>query len=211
MLRSIRRRAALVIACIALGVALSGQAIASVSQLLPRNSVGTPQLRNNVVTTPKLRNRAVTTAKLANRAVTLAKLAPNARVPGPQGPVGPQGPAGPAGPAGPPVNLADGSITAAKLATNSVTSSKLAVTLRSTTVAVANGTTALLERPCEAGERVLAGGATWDAGFTNAQAQATHLVHSRPNPDLSGWAARGYNGTGGSRTFFVYAVCLAAG
>ena len=41
---------------------------------LPRNSVGTRQLRNAAVATGKLKNGAVTTAKIRNGAVTGAKL-----------------------------------------------------------------------------------------------------------------------------------------
>jgi hypothetical protein len=92
-----------------------------------------------------------------------------------------------------------------------VVASKLPLTIRETTVSVPDGTTALLESPCNAGEEVVGGGATWSAGFTDAQAQGTHLVHSRPNPDLSGWAARGYNGSGGARTLFVRAICIGSG
>ena len=57
MQRLIRRRPspALIVACIALLVALSGTGIAAVNAL-PRNSVGNAQLRNNSVTSLKVRN-----------------------------------------------------------------------------------------------------------------------------------------------------------
>ena len=86
---------ATVIAVIALFVALTGTSIAAVSQLVPRNSVGTLQLRNNAVSTPKLRNNVVTTAKVRNRTLRAVDFAPG------QIPAGPAGPAGAAGPAGP--------------------------------------------------------------------------------------------------------------
>ncbi len=47
---------AMVIACGALAISLSGVAYAA---SLPRNSVGTPQLRANAVTGPKVRNRSL--------------------------------------------------------------------------------------------------------------------------------------------------------
>jgi len=64
---------ALVVACVALFVALSGAGYAAIS--VPRGSVGAPQLKRNAVTTPKIRNAAVTAPKLRNGAVSSAKLA----------------------------------------------------------------------------------------------------------------------------------------
>ena len=84
---------ALVIACLALAVALGGTSYATVLQV-PRNSVGTAQLRTGAVTTPKLRANAVTGAKVRNRSLLRADFAPG------QLPAGPTGPAGPAGPPG---------------------------------------------------------------------------------------------------------------
>jgi hypothetical protein len=75
----------MVVACLALAVSLSGAAYA-VSTALPRNSVGTAQLKNNAVNSAKVRNRSL-------RAVDFAAG---------QIPTGPQGPAGPAGPQGQP-------------------------------------------------------------------------------------------------------------
>jgi len=83
---------AMVVACLALLVALGGTSIAAVNQLVPRNSVGTAQLRNNAVSTAKLRNSAVTGAKVRNRSLRRADFAPGQL---PAGPTGPQGPAGP--------------------------------------------------------------------------------------------------------------------
>jgi hypothetical protein len=85
--RSFRPSPALAVASIALFVALAEVSWATVSVLVPRNSVGTAQLRANAVTSTKIRNGTV----------LLRDLAPGARVRGPAGPAGPQGPAGPAG------------------------------------------------------------------------------------------------------------------
>jgi hypothetical protein len=74
---------ALVVACLALAISLSGAAYA-VSTALPRNSVGTVQLKNNAVNSAKVRNASLRAADFA---------------PG-QIPAGPQGPAGPAGASG---------------------------------------------------------------------------------------------------------------
>ena len=93
---SLRRPSpALVIACIALGVALGGTGYATVLQV-PRNSVGTAQIKSSAVTNGKLARNAVTSAKVQNRSLLRADFAAG------QLPAGPAGPTGPAGPAGAP-------------------------------------------------------------------------------------------------------------
>jgi hypothetical protein len=79
----------MVVACLALAISLSGAAYA-VSTSLPRNSVGTAQLRNNAVNSAKVRNASL-------RAVDFA---PGQIPRGPQGPAGPQGPQGQPGASG---------------------------------------------------------------------------------------------------------------
>ncbi len=86
---------ALVIACVALGIALGGTGYATVLQV-PKNSVGTAQLKSSAVTNGKLAPNAVTSAKVRNRSLLRADFAAG------QLPAGPAGPTGPAGPAGPP-------------------------------------------------------------------------------------------------------------
>jgi hypothetical protein len=56
---------------LALFVALSGTAYGAT---LPRNSVGTPQLKKNAVTAPKIKKSAVTSPKIKKNAVTGAKV-----------------------------------------------------------------------------------------------------------------------------------------
>lgn len=79
---------ALVISCIALLIALGGTGYATVLQV-PRNSVGTAQLKNSAVISAKVKNRSLLRADFASGQL-------------PAGPRGPAGPAGPAGAAGPP-------------------------------------------------------------------------------------------------------------
>src|SRR5689334_3656884 len=74
------------LALIALFVALGGTSVAASNALLPRNSVGTTQLRNGAVTKLKIAKKTRTALK-GNRGLQ-----------GPRGATGPQGPAnGPAG------------------------------------------------------------------------------------------------------------------
>lgn len=103
---------ALVVACFALFVALTGTSIAAVSQLVPRNSVGTPQLKNN----------AVTSAKVRNRSLVRADFRPGTLLRGPAGPAGAAGPAGPAGPAGTGATVAFASVTGTDATSTSSTS-----------------------------------------------------------------------------------------
>ena len=84
---------ALVISCVALGVALGGTSYATVLNV-PKNSVGTAQLKSSAVTNGKLASNAVTSAKVRNSSLLKTDFAPGQIPPGPQGPAGPTGPAG---------------------------------------------------------------------------------------------------------------------
>ncbi len=79
---------AMVVACLALAVSLGGVGYAAVT--LPKNSVGTVQLKNGAVTSKKVRNRSLVAADF-RRGVLLR---------GPAGPSGAQGPQGAQGPKG---------------------------------------------------------------------------------------------------------------
>jgi hypothetical protein len=82
---------ATVIAGFALFVALGGTSVAAVTLVLPRNSVGTAQLKSN----------AVNSAKVKNASLLKADFAAGQLPAGPAGPAGAPGPAGSAGPPGP--------------------------------------------------------------------------------------------------------------
>jgi hypothetical protein len=104
--RRLEASPALVVACLALLVSLTGTSVAAVSQLA-RNSVGTPQLKNNAVTSAKVKNASLLRADF--KAGQLPRGPRGARGPagatgavGPTGPTGPSGPAGATGPQGPP-------------------------------------------------------------------------------------------------------------
>jgi hypothetical protein len=75
--RFIRHRPspAMVIACTALLIALTGTSIAAVEATVPKNSVGSAQLKSNAVVAAKIASNAVTSAKIASNAVTSAKVA----------------------------------------------------------------------------------------------------------------------------------------
>jgi hypothetical protein len=79
---------AIVIASLALLVALGGTSFAAVTAVLPRNSVGTPQLKNGAVTAAKVKAGTLLASNFKAGQLTA----------GPAGAAGPTGPAGPAGP-----------------------------------------------------------------------------------------------------------------
>lgn len=85
-----------VIATIALFLALGGAAVAAG---LPKNSVGTQQLKRGAVNTADLRRGAVKAGKLARRAVVAGKLGNNAVLPG---------------------NILNGAVTSAKIGNGAV-------------------------------------------------------------------------------------------
>jgi hypothetical protein len=90
-----------VIATIALFIALGGAAVAAG---LPRNSVGTNQLKRGAVTAAKLHKAAVTSGKLATKSVIAGKLGPNAVLPG---------------------NIGNGAVTSAKIGAGAVIASSI--------------------------------------------------------------------------------------
>lgn len=62
----------LIVSIIALVVALGGTSYAALS--VPRNSVGSQQLKDNAVSAPKIRDGAVTGAKIDRNAITAAQI-----------------------------------------------------------------------------------------------------------------------------------------
>lgn len=86
-----------IMASLAVFIALGGTSYALTA--LPRNSVGTKQIRSNAVGASELRSNAVRSKDVKNRALGLRDLSLGARrsLRGQQGPPGPQGPVGAAG------------------------------------------------------------------------------------------------------------------
>lgn len=82
-----------VTSCLALFIALGGTGYAAVT--LPRNSVGSAQLRSKAVGSSELRSNAVTSRAIKNGSVRTTDMSASARV-SLRGQVGPAGPAGPA-------------------------------------------------------------------------------------------------------------------
>jgi hypothetical protein len=99
---------------IAVFLMLGGATAIAAKTVLPKNSVGTKQLKKNAVNGPKILDGSVTSAELADAAVTLAKLADNS-VDGAKVVDGSVNTA----------DLANAAVTLTKLAANSVDSTKV--------------------------------------------------------------------------------------
>jgi hypothetical protein len=193
MQRLIRRRPspAMIVACIALLVALSGTGIAAVDAL-PRNSVGNAQLQNNSVTSLKVKNGSLLRGDFKAGQI-------------PPGPQGPQGPAGPAGPKGDKGDKGDAGTIGA-------------ITVRTGTVTIDGGTkengqyvTRAVQRNCDSGERAISAGTGWSDDANDLELV---VVWMRPIFDASnnviGYSAKGGNDSGQGSTFTLYVSCYKA-
>jgi hypothetical protein len=189
---------AMVVACIALLVALTGTSVAAVQALAP-NSVGPLQLRANAVTSPKIRNSNVTNADLARNAVTGTKVldrsltaadfVANSLPRGPAGPTGPAGPQGPAGTIGP-------------------------ITVRQAGVAIPGGTpqngaydTETVTVNCNANEKAISAGTGWSDDAADRELWTQRLTPLLTGTNVTGFRATGGNDSGNSSTFTLYVLC----
>ena len=186
---------AMVVACCALLVALSGTGMAAATQHA-RNSVGTPQLKDSAVSNPKIKNNAVNSAKVAARSLLRSDFAPGqlpAGPVGPQGPAGPQGAAGPAGPAGVigPITVR----TASKLVDGGTAENGAYNSQRVTA-------------SCQGNERAISAGTSW-----SDDALARELMTGELEPQLNaqsqvvGFLGVGLNDSGNDSTFTVHVLC----
>lgn len=97
MRRLIRHRPSpsMVVSILALIVALGGTSYAAIK--LPKNSVGSKQIKNNAVTGAKVKTGSLSGSDIKNHSLTGSDLASGAIPAGAQGPVGPPGPKGDTG------------------------------------------------------------------------------------------------------------------
>ena len=170
---------ALVVASLALLVALGGTSYATVLNV-PRNSVGTPQLKRNAVKPAKLAPNAVRTTHVLNGSLLAADFKAGQLPSGPKGDKGDKGDAGPPGPVG-----------LSGLEIVSQASSSNSFSLKSEVVF------------CPSGKRVLGGG-----GATGGAAGDVALTNSRPDTPTTWLAvAREVNDTNENWTLTAWAVC----
>jgi hypothetical protein len=216
--RSFRPSPAMIIACVALLLALTGSAIAAG---VAKNSVRSAQIVDGTVRTLDLRDNAVNAPKIAADAVGAEEIAENA-VSSPE--VAQDSlTAADLGPASVTSSeVADQSLTAndlgpdsvgssevaadavgsSELAANAVNSSELGtVTIRtSAPQAIANTNSGSVSVDCAPGEQVLSGGGQ-PGNF------GVEMTSSRPQGN--GWLYQAKNNSGGASTLTAFALCLA--
>jgi hypothetical protein len=182
-LRRLRERLtfANVTAGLALFIALGGTSYAAIT--LPRNSVGTNQLRTGAIRSVDVKDRSLEARDLSLKARRFLK-----GQKGEQGERGPQGPAGPTGPSG---------------GGGGGGSTSVVITTETATGTVAFGEVASATATCGAGRRVTGGGVRVDS------ASDTSARESYPNVNNTAWTVRVGNDdtSGGPFTFTVFAIC----
>jgi Collagen triple helix repeat (20 copies) len=187
---------------LALFVALSGTAYAA---SLPRNSVGTAQLKRNAVTSPKVKPASLLASDFRQGQLPAGPQ-------GPQGPRGPQGATGPRGPEGATGARGAEGATGARGAEGPPGSQgpqgpqgpagATNVTVRQGPVGVGEATVF-----CNAGEVAVGGG-----GFTQDPAEPTFLASSGPTAPVQaqGWSViAGRVGGAASQAVTAIVVCAA--
>jgi hypothetical protein len=179
---------AMVVACLALLVALTGTSVAAVQALAP-NSVGTVQLKAGAVTTPKLKNASVTGGKVMNGSLTAADFAATSLPTGPKGDKGDKGDAGPAGTIGP-------------------------IAVRQASIVVPGGTahnaqysTGTVTVPCNANEKAISAGTGWSDDAADRELWVQRLTPLLTGTNVTGYRATGGNDSGNTSTFTLYVLC----
>ena len=150
------------------------QFVAYVAVIIALSMSPLPSYAASKFGTNRLKNNAVTSAKIKDGAVTSADLAAGAVQN---------------------ANLGDGSVTASKVG---------AITVRTTSVVVSNGTGDFAQASCQPGEKRLSGGAT-TSGV--GMAPGWNLIRSGPT-GANGWDAAVWNSKGSSGTLIVQVLCL---
>ena len=159
---------------------------------IPKNSVGSKQLRKNAVTGAKVKGRSLRASDFARGQLPVG-------APGAPGATGLTGPAGPAGARG----------------VQGVAGVVGAVTVRRTDYGLADGASLGTSVPCPAGTRAIGGGSSVDA----ITADDIHATVSRPDrtgvapladESFDGWRVHYDNPTGGAGDTTVHAFVICA-
>ncbi len=190
-----RNRLHVVISVTALVIAVLGATPAGEAAkklIIPKNSVGTVQLKKGAVATAKLRNNAVTSVKVRNGSLRAVDFAPGQL---PSGQTGLQGPAGPQGEKGAKGDPGTPGVSGAQYVMSSS----------------ANTTTSprVQDAVCPAGKKVVGGGYTMDG----TGEKIAKVTYSAPWNDLTYWRVIAKMNDGvfpQNWQLVAYAVCVNA-
>jgi hypothetical protein len=194
--RSFRPSPAMIVACLALLLALTGSAIAAG---IAKNSVRSAQIVDGTVRTVDLRDNAVDSAKIAPDAVGSEEIAENA-VSSPE--VAPDSlTAGDLGANSVTSSeIADHSVTGADLAPESVRANELGtITQRNISATIQAGKTGSVSATCEPGEQIISGG---------GQPSVFGVEMTTTRPSGNGWLYQAKNNTATDQTITAFALCL---
>jgi hypothetical protein len=189
MLRAHRPGHATIVAYLALFTALGGVSYAGLA--LPKNSVGSKQIRADAVKASKVKNGSL-------KAVDFGAGQLPAGAQGPIGPIGPQGEQGPQGETG--------------------TFGTVTVAFERAATDLANGTNASYDVYCPDGQRGIAGGGRGDDTLseetiltnTRPAVSAANTEPPAPGGTFTGWRITVVNPTGGAASGIkpeVWAIC----
>ena len=184
-----------VTATLALFISLGGVSYAATK--LPKNSVGSAQIKANAVTSGKVKNGSLLSADFKAGEI----------------PAGPAGTTGPKGDKGDPGTNGTNGVKGDK--GNNGNNGATVVTYHvQQTLSVPNGSDADEEPSCGAGETLIGGGGFFATHSTSA-IQSTNTLISASGPAAgttasqtpSNWYVSGSNSSGGALDFIGYAVC----
>lgn len=165
-----------VAAAVVLSVATTGGAVAG-------GLITSKQIKNNTIKSIDVRDGNLTGVDVADGSLGTADLAAGAVTNG---------------------KLGAGSVDAGKLAAGAVTSTKLGtIVTRTNQTDIATGNGGFVQVSCNAGEKLIGGGATTAGVGTSA---GWNLIRS--SAITNGWDAAARNATGGTATLIVEAYCL---
>lgn len=204
--RSFRPSPAMIIACLALLLALTGSAIAAG---VAKNSVRSAQIVDGTVRTVDIRDNAVNAPKIAPDAVGAEEIAENA-VSSPE--VAPDSlTAADLGAASVTSSeVADQSLTANDLGPNSVGGAEIqpdsvratqlgTITQRNISATVKAGANGSVSANCEPGEQIISGG---------GQPSVFGVEMTTTRPQGNGWLYQAKNTSGSDQTITAFALCL---
>jgi hypothetical protein len=178
-----------VVSYLALSIALGGTSYAAVN--LPKNSVGTQQLRTNAVTTSKLHNGAVTGSKVAKHSLTGKQI----------------------------ISSTLGTVPNASRLGGAPASAYARVPVLArigqSTGKVPLNNAALTSAQCAPGEQATGGGVAFEGGTVGPGDQVLASFPIKANGDVpargevaTGWAGSALNGSTTPRQLFVWVLCI---